>query len=306
MPRRILFALVIAFSALLCGCTDSTELGNRAIIQAVAIDFDGEYKVSALLFSSGGSGGDTIDASLENAIKVSGNGSTLCEAIDNISLADGKKIYMSETKLLILGGGFERQSVLPAINSLYYDLRCSLNMPVCCAEKAELLTDLQFVEGITSAEKPLSMLENAHNSGVAPKTTLLDLLADNAAGKPSLIPRFSPDKNGRGMTESGDTIRISGSRYLKNGKLADNFNETQTVSILISEKKIDRLSLNFTCEDTEKTCFAYNIKSESKYTENGTEYKVTAKFKNKNGGSLTKSEETAALEKLYEIVYSLK
>lgn len=306
MSRRFLLALVIAFSALLCGCTDSTELGNRAIIQAVAIDFDGRYKVSALLFSSGGSGGDTIDASQENVIKISGSGKTLCEAIDNISLSDGKKIYMSETKLLILGGGFEQQSVLPALNSLYYDLRCSLNMPVCCAEKAELLTDLQFIEGITSAEKPLSMLENAHNLGFAPKTTLLDLLADNTAEKASLIPRFVPDKNGRGMTESGDTIRISGTQYLKNGKLGDKFDENQTISLLISENKIKTLSLNYICEKAEKTCIAYNIKSESKLNGIETEYKVTAKFKNKNGGSLSEKEKTAALEKLYEIVYSLK
>lgn len=63
-------ALIIIGTLLLTGCeADMTELGNRAIIQAAAIDFNGNYRVSALLFSGGGSGGDTIDASQENVIK---------------------------------------------------------------------------------------------------------------------------------------------------------------------------------------------------------------------------------------------
>lgn len=299
--QALIIALSTALSLLLCGCSDTTELGNRAIIQAVAIDYDGLYNVSALLFSSGG---DKIDASLENAIKVSGSGKTLTEAIDNISLADGKKLYMSETKLLILGGGFERTDVFPALNALYYDLRCSLNMPVCCAESADLITDMHFSEGMTSAEKPLSMLENASSLGVSPKTTLLDLLADNAAGKPSLIPLFVPDKNGRGMTESGDTISLAGTRYLKNGKLYDYFDQNKTISLMISQNKIKTLSLNFRFGDTEKTCLAYDITSD--LNEDGSKYTVSAKFKNKNGTSLSEEEETAALRELSKIISAFR
>lgn len=302
MSRKFLPALCIAICAAISGCSDATELGNRAIIQAIAVDYDGEYNVSALLFSSGG---DKVDASQENAIKVTGSGKTLCEAIDSISLSDGKKLYMSETKLLILGGGFEETDVFPALNSLYYDLRCSLNMPVCCADSAELLTDMQFTEGITSAEKPLSMLENANELGIAPKTTLLDLLADNAAGKPTLVPMFIPDKNGRGMTESGDTISLFGSRYLKSGKLTEKFDRNKTVSIMISQKDIRTLSLNFNCNGNEKTCLAYDIAYEKKDGANGSEYKVTAKFKNKNGGPLSEEEKTAALKELTKIISSV-
>jgi len=127
-------ALIIIGTLLLTGCeADMTELGNRAIIKAAAIDFNGNYQVSALLFSGGGSGGDTIDASQENVIKVSGEGETLAEAIDNISLIDGKKLYMAETKLLILGSGFEKVSAADALETLYFYMLCSLNIPVCFA-----------------------------------------------------------------------------------------------------------------------------------------------------------------------------
>ena len=61
---KLIAVLLIAF--IFSGCSDPTALGNRAIIQAAAIDYDDGYKISALMFSSGGSGGDTIDASQEN------------------------------------------------------------------------------------------------------------------------------------------------------------------------------------------------------------------------------------------------
>lgn len=293
--------LIIIGIMLLTGCeSDMTELGNRAIIQAAAIDFNGNYQVSALLFSGGGSGGDTIDASQENVIKVSGEGETLAEAIDNISLIDGKKLYMAETKLLILGGGFEKISAADALETLYFDMRCSLNMPVCCAESAEFLTDLQFTEGITSAEKPLALIENAHRMGVSPKTTLLDLLADSAGGRASLLPRLAPTKNGRGMTsaEDGKTAVLNGSRYMKNGILNGYYSAPETAALMLLSGKTDKLLLNYLHNDTEKTCEAYSIR----VSPDGSNWRVSAKFRTRNGGALSAEEQRSALSALTELV----
>ena len=110
--RRTLTAVILAGCLLLSGCADVTELGDRAIVQLAAIDHDGsEYKLSCLLFSAGGSGG-TIDVTKDNVIKVTGSGETLSEAIEQVSLIDGKDIYMSEAKLIVLGSRFEQQGVI--------------------------------------------------------------------------------------------------------------------------------------------------------------------------------------------------
>lgn len=150
---------------LLSGCSTS-EIGERAIIQAAAVDYDGEYIVSALLFSSGGGSGELVNAADENVIKVTGRGSTFSEAVDDISLVDGKEIFMSENRLLILGAGFVETDFTPALETLSRDMRCSLNMLVCTADDPEILTDLHFKEGLTAAEKPVSMIENAYSSGL--------------------------------------------------------------------------------------------------------------------------------------------
>ena len=257
MKGLLRIIIVTAIVILLSGCSDSTELGGRAIIQAAAIDCDSDgYKISALLFSSGGSGGNTIDASQENVIKVQGFGKTLSEAVDNISLTDGKRIYMCETKLLILGGGFGEKNAYDALDTLYYELRCSLNMPVCYAENAEMLTDLQFTEGVTAAEKPLSIIENAQELGVFPKTTLLDLMADRAGGRSSLIPMFGLTKNGRGMTlsDDGSTAVLSGSIRLSDGRLTDSYNTEQTAGLMLINGITDKIMLNYIFNGSERTC----------------------------------------------------
>ncbi len=302
--RKILLCAAVFAAVLFSGCADPTDLGNRAVIQACAVDFDGEYRVSALLFSSGGAGGDTIDASQENVIKVVGTGKTLAGAIDNISLIDGKKIYMSETKLLVLGGGFSEKSASDALNTLYYDLKCSLNMPVCCAENAEFLTDLQFTEGITSAEKPLSMIENAYELGVSPKTTLLDFFADYAAGRPSLIPMFSEIENGRGTTsaDDGKTAALSGARYLDNGKLTRSFDEKQTVSLLLKSGQTNRVFLNYTFNNEDKTCEAYSIKITRDSQIYARSLNISARFRSRTGGMLSEEERAAAYQALVRAV----
>lgn len=305
--KRICIAIIAAF--LLTGCHDSTELGSRALIQALAVDHDGEgkYHVSAMLFSSSGSGGNTIDASQENVIRVTGEGETLAGAIDNISLADGKRIYMSETKLLILGSGFEKASALDAIRTLYFDMRCSLNMPVCCVEsgaRAEDIGDLQFTEGMTAADKPLSLIENAERMGVSPKTTLLDLLADSTGEKVSLLPMLTITKNGSGMTaaDDGKTAVLGGSRYFEGGVLGDAFGKTETTALMLLSDRSHKVTLNYLYGDEERTCEAYGIKiSDSSFLERSVRH-VTAKFRTRGGGRLSEEERKAALGALTELL----
>ena len=141
--KKLLLLVVGAFTLFLSGCSAS-EIGERAIIQAAAVDYDGEYIVSALLFSSGGGSGELVNAADENVIKVTGRGSTFSEAVDDISFVDGREIFMSDNRLLILGSGFEDVDFTPVLETLSRDMRCSLNMLICTADDPELLTDLHF------------------------------------------------------------------------------------------------------------------------------------------------------------------
>lgn len=299
--KRLIFAAVLAGIMLLSGC-EATELGGRAIIQAAAVDFDGhEYVVSALLFSSGGGSGGEIDPSNENVIKVTGRGATFAAAVDDISLTDGKEIYMSENRLLILGSGFSETDVTPVLETAARDMRCSLNMLVCCADNPELLTDMHFTEGITAAQKPVDMIENAYRSGGSPRADLLTLLNNTASGRKSMIPMFSPEQNGFGMTSDEDemTAVLSGSRILSGGKLAERLDSRATAGEMLISGNSDRALLTFSHGGREYSCEAYCVKAER--LEEG-EVRVSARLRRRNGEELPEELRQAAMLELDALI----
>lgn len=297
--KKLLLLVVGAFTLLLSGCSAS-EIGERAIIQAAAVDYDGEYIVSALLFSSGGGSGELVNAADENVIKVTGRGSTFSEAVDDISFVDGREIFMSENRLLILGSGFEDVDFTPVLETLSRDMRCSLNMLICTADDPELLTDLHFKEGLTAAEKPVSMIENAYSSGMSPRATLLDLLNDAAAGRETLLPMFRETRNGYGMTdgENGETAELCGSRLLSGGMLSERLDPEETAGALIVSGESSRVLLNFTHGGREIGCEAYSVK----LSEEDEGFVLSAKFRSRDGSPLPEELKEASMSELYSIV----
>lgn len=295
--KRLL--MIVTIILLCCGCADTTEIGDRAIIQLAAIDYEnGEYKLSALLFSAGGSGGE-LDVTQTNVIKVTGSGKTLGEAVKRLSLIDGKEIYMSEAKLIVLGSGFEQADIASVITMLHRDMRCSLNTPVCYSDNAEFLTDLQFTEGITAAAKPVDMIENAYLSGVSPKATVLDILSDNIGGRRTLIPSFAKAKNGSGMTMSddGDTAVLDGARFIESGKLGAKVNTEQTAGYMLLSGLANSMALDIVADGEEFSCEAYDISVNWQ----DEKPKIIAYYRTASGRYLTSEQELACRRKLNEL-----
>lgn len=299
--KLISLTAVLAGIMLLSGC-EATELGGRAIIQAASVDHDGhEYIVSALLFSSGGGSGGEIDPSNENVIKVTGKGATFAAAVDDISLTDGKEIYMSETRLLILGSGFADADVTPLLETAARDMRFSLNTLVCCADDPELLTDLHFTEGMTAAQKPVDMIENAYRAGVSPRADLLTLLNNTAAGRESMIPLFAPEQNGFGMTagDDGMTAVLSGSRVLSGGRLTSRLDSEATAGAMLLSGGSDRTLLTFSHGGREHSCEAYSVRTQRLDTG---QVQVSAKLRRRNGEALPEELREAAMVELDSII----
>lgn len=291
--------VLIAIMLCCCGCADTTELGDRAIIQLAAVDYsDGEYTLNALLFSAGGSGGE-IDVTKDNVIKVTGSGATLADAVQQLSLTDGKEIYMSEAKLLVLGSGFQHKDMISVIDMLHRDMRCSLNMPVCCAENAEMLTDMTFTEGITAAEKPVSMIENAYLSGVSPKATVLDILADHEAGRETLLPYFTETVNGRGVTKSDDgrTAVLNGAKLISAGRLTQYISPYCTAGYMLLHGLTDSVTVSIEYEGAEYACEAYNII----VSDDGG---VKANYRTRSGSPMPEQAERLAQQRLERCVSS--
>lgn len=292
-------ALILVGLAFLTGCEERTELGARAIIQAAAINFDEKgYVVNALLFSSGGSG--LIDASEENVIRTDGRGETLVQALNDVSLSDGRAVYMSDIKLVVFGAGYEQSNLAEAMNTLYYDMGCGLDTLLACADEPSAVTELRFTEGVTSAEKLSELIENASRAGLAPKTTLLDALCSVESEKAFLLPYLSVEENGS-MTSKDDGLSAvpKGAKSVVGGRLCEYLSPQETAGALLVSGENDKLTLSFFDGENERSCKAYRIKV--KRLDNG-ETEVSARFRALNGASLTERDKNTALERLCEIV----
>lgn len=295
MKREI--ALLLAGLALLTGCEERTELGERAVIQAAGINADEKgCEVNALLFSSNGSG--LVDASKENVIRADGSGETLAAAIDDVSINDGRAAYLSNIRLIIFGEGYERADIASALNTLYYDMGCGLDTLLACADNPKEITALGFTEGVTSAEKLAELVENAALEGLAPKTTLLDALCAIESGSTFLLPYFTVEENGS-MTEQGVAAIPSGSRSVSNGTLGKRLSAEETAGALLVSGENDKITISFSNGKSERCCEAYNVKV--RVQEDGSA-KISARLRAKNGSRLSGEDKDGAMERLGEIV----
>lgn len=297
MKKKI--AAVIACALLLTGCEEHTELGERAIIQAAAIDTnENGYSVNALLFSSSGSG--LIDASEENVIRTDGAGATLAQAIDDVAINDGRAVYMSDVKIVIFGAGFEQGDIAQALNTLYFDMDCGLDTLVACADEPAAIARLGFTEGVTSAEKLAELIENANRAGLTPKTTLLDALCALAAEREFLLPFLAVEENG-GMTSQKDGLSAvpNGARTVFGGRLGGKLTSEQTAGALLAAGENDKITLNYFVGGNERCCDAYAISVKMRADGSA---EVSARFRAKNGANLTQADKDGAMERLCAIV----
>ena len=299
MRKAVTAALTFAALMLLAGCADRTELGERAIIQAAALNADEHgYTVNALLFSSSESG--LVDASEENVIRVEGSGATLAQALDDVSVNDGRAAYLSDIKLVIFGGGFEDADITEALNTLYFDMECGLNTVLACADDAFEVIELRFTEGVTSAEKLLSLIENANREGISPKTTLLDALCAAESGSAVLLPQLVIEENGSVTSQDdGLTAVPSGSRLVSGGRLGRRCTAEETVGLMLVSGETHRLTLSFDSGGKDRVCEARSIRV--RLLPDGSA-QVSASFRAKNGAALAPRDEQGAMERLRELV----
>ena len=92
--------ILLIFILLLTGCFDYIEINDLAFISAIAIDYnDDNYELTFEILSDKKQGEENSN---NKAYTVSGKGKTLSLAIDDVSMAIGKKPYYHHLKAVIV------------------------------------------------------------------------------------------------------------------------------------------------------------------------------------------------------------
>ncbi len=170
--KKISIALILSLvlSLSLSGCVRYVELSDRAIVQALGIDYIPErniYRISMQYFSQTSEGGQNqIDKTQPNVLKSVGEGDSILTAAKNASILSGKDLLLSENRLIIIGSELCNEDLSKTLQFFISNYHSHPKTYVCGADNtAEELIDIRFKEGYVSSQRLINLIENASSEG---------------------------------------------------------------------------------------------------------------------------------------------
>ena len=189
----------IAAALLCCGCMPNTQLEERAIVQAAAVDFaDGEYRLTMQVFDPG--------SSVENAggsdayLLLKGSGTSLTQAAQQAA-EKGKEIYLGSCQVLLIGKDAQEELV----NILdYFNSRPQTRATMMVAFAQRAAADILSIGDGKAKPSPAVVCEQelrlAEEEKRLPPCRLADILAAlETTGRDGVLPLFGLE------TDNGNT-----------------------------------------------------------------------------------------------------
>ncbi len=240
--RKMIFLTLFFLLILLPGCMRSIQLNERAIVQAVGLDWkDGEYALTLQIFDPEAAEGD--DTSGGKMLRVEGK--TISEAMRNANLKQGQEIFWGHTKLIIIGDQIARDGIEAVIDYFNADAQSRPNMDVLIAdgEAGEVLSE-PLDSTILPVLSTKMMLEGYQDNGKLVRSQLKGIAGSSenpSVGAYLPLTAFSGD-------EKNPSIQIVGTAILSDGRIAGTFSPEETRGILWAAGEVGKTQL--TLEDS--------------------------------------------------------
>lgn len=261
----LVFVLILPFA--FSGCSNKTELRDRAIVEAMAIDFqNGEYKITLQEYSPSDS-----KAGESQNIYVTTSGETLFEALKNAESKDGNQIFYGHSRAYLIGKEAADKGLVQIIEFMNSNYQLSLNSAVILTEESaeEVLKKKIFADVV-----PNITIDRIENCGKAPDVAVIDVLRDvyNLDGC-CVLPIISPD--------GSEEVKIEKCAVFKDQKPEIFLNTEETMgyiwmlgkisdAVMIAENNNQRISVNVISDKTQ-------IKMNAKDDEISLDVSITAK-----------------------------
>lgn len=236
--RKMIFLTLFFLLILLPGCMRSIQLNERAIVQAVGLDWkDGEYALTLQIFDPEAAEGD--DTSGGKMLHVEGK--TISEAMRNANLKQGQEIFWGHTKLIIIGEQIARDGIEAVIDYFNADAQSRPNMDVLIAdgEAGEVLSE-PLDSTILPVLSTKMMLEGYQDNGKLVRSQLKGIagsLENPSVGAYLPLAAFSGD-------EKNPSIQIVGTAILSGGRITGTFSPEETRGILWAAGEVGKNAAN--------------------------------------------------------------
>ena len=179
---NILLIIIFLSQIAISGCWDYIEIEDRLIVVGLAIDKCKEtskYIVTVETVSPKGTGEIDIESDL-----ISMKGETIFDAIRNVILYSGKKMYWSHEKVLIISEEIAKEGIIPALDLITRDSETRADILLLVSKEE---TAREILEGVDKVHSTISFhLEDmlkAQEHISKYKTSKLWLLLDELASE---------------------------------------------------------------------------------------------------------------------------
>lgn len=241
--RLILPVLAVSLAAgLLSGCMQSVRLKDRAIVQAVGVDYqDGKFKLTFQYFiPEGGGGQTTFDASKLNNNIIQSEGETMTLAVEDASRNQGRRLFFGSNKVIILGKSMAENGIKKAIDYFNANHQLHPSVFVLVAENsASEIVSAQISRGIVPASAIEQAAQNAYDLHHLSGGRMLDVVTQLENGQKTVdIPIIKIESD-----EKKPEILIKSAALFKDGVMCDTLSEPQVEGALWLNGKMDKTQM---------------------------------------------------------------
>ncbi|OLS41188.1 Ger(x)C family spore germination protein [Bacillus sp. MRMR6] len=237
-----LFPLWVITMSILAGCWDRSEINDIAIVSAIGIDLveENQLRLSlqvAVPAKLGSTGGGQGGSSEQSTILISETGATVSEAYRNIQGKLPRRIFFSQSRVLLIGEDLAKQGVYHIIDfhTRYAEPRINSFVMFTKGKASEIITIIPKFENISAEEmKELAKL----NVGVTVYVRdFLNMILTE--GIEPFAPQYSLKPLEVDSKNKTKTQAINGLAVFKDDKLVGWMDEVETRGLLWIRDEIE-------------------------------------------------------------------
>ncbi len=162
----------------------STELSERAIVQALGVDYNGSYKITAQIYNP-----DSGENAKNQTKILVGEGENIAAAIEDINRKNSKTLYLSHNSFIALGLECATNQIEETLLFFQKDRETRPDILVVITDKAENLINFTNDEDTTPAQSIAEILKSSAAKGNMSDMRLFEILRlKNTPTSDYLIP----------------------------------------------------------------------------------------------------------------------
>lgn len=259
-----LLALAVCLTA--TGCVPHTELNEKAVVEAVAIDYkDGQYEINLQYYNLSGSGSSTqIDPSKPNVLIAKGSGINVYSALSNVEMNCGRELMLGINQTIIIGREALKQGLEGVLSFAKTYYQSHPNVLICTAEdKASDIIQVKFVEGSVSTQKLKFLFNNAGKLGIVYFPTVTEVFIGLCNREETLyLPMLKVGDTGTDASEDGKEVEVSGGVLIRNNTYFSDLDELATAGLQALSGKVDETSVTVEYEGKKLSLELFDVSTE--------------------------------------------